>query len=77
MAQETMNALIHTEYIQLDQLLKYENIIPTGGQIRELLENQLITVNGILCTEKRKKIKPNDVVVIKDIATINVISEEA
>ena len=41
---------IHTEYIQIDQLLKYEGIIETGGQIKALIDDQIITINGQLCT---------------------------
>ena len=55
---------IHTDYIQLDQLLKYANILATGGQIKELLAEELITLNGTIVTEKRKKIYPNDMVSI-------------
>ena len=31
---------IHTDYIQLDQLLKYANILSTGGQIKEVLAEE-------------------------------------
>ena len=54
---------IHTDYIQLDQLLKYANILTTGGQIKELL------------AEERKKIYPNDVVSIEDEISITVVKE--
>lgn len=67
---------IHTEYIQLDQLLKLEGIIGTGGQIKKLLEAQAILVNHVRCQEKRKKIRPHDVVEVVDVATITVVSEE-
>ena len=30
----TETVAIHTEYIQLDQLLKYANLLSTGGQIK-------------------------------------------
>ena len=64
---------IHTDYIQLDQLLKYANILTTGGQIKELLAEELITLNGTIVTEKRKKIYPNDVVSIEDEISITVV----
>lgn len=73
MNQETVS--IHTEYIQLDQLLKYANILSTGGQVKLLLEEEKITLNGILITEKRKKIYPNDVVTIANEVTITVVKE--
>ena len=66
---------IHTDYIQLDQLLKYANILTTGGQIKELLAEELITLNGTIVTEKRKKIYPNDVVSIGDKISITVVKE--
>ena len=66
---------IHTDYIQLDQLLKYANILTTGGQIKELLAEELITLNGTIITEKRKKIYPNDVVSIGDEISITVVKE--
>ena len=73
MNQETVS--IHTEYIQLDQLLKYTNILATGGQVKVLLEEEKITLNGALVTEKRKKIYPNDVVTITNEVTITVVKE--
>ena len=66
---------IHTDYIQLDQLLKYANILTTGGQIKELLAEELIMLNGTIITEKRKKIYPNDVVSIGDEISITVVKE--
>ena len=66
---------IHTDYIQLDQLLKYANILSTGGPIKELLAEELITLNGTIVTEKRKKIYPNDVVSIRDEISITVVKE--
>ena len=66
---------IHTDYIKLDQLLKYANILSTGGQIKELLAEELITLNGTIVTEKRKKIYPNDVVSIGDKISITVVKE--
>ncbi len=53
MNQETVS--IHTEYIQLDQLLKYANVLSTGGQVKVLLEENKITLNDVVVTEKRKK----------------------
>ena len=73
MNQETVS--IHTEYIQLDQLLKYANILSTGGQVKLLLEEEKITLNVILITEKRKKIYPNDVVTIANEVTITIVKE--
>lgn len=57
---------IHTEYIQLDQLLKYANVLGTGGQIKVLLEEDMIRLDGQVVKEKRKKIYPSQRVTIGD-----------
>ena len=44
---------IHTESIQLDQLLKWAGIIESGGQVRPMLEEKLILVNGNIETGLR------------------------
>lgn len=67
---------ITTEYIQLDQLLKFANVISTGGQVKFLLSEQSIFVNNELCHEKRKKIRPGDVVQVADVGVFEVVSEE-
>lgn len=74
---EPIQVEIHTPYIKLDQLLKFEQIIRTGGQVKFLLDDQKITVNGEICHEKRKKIYPDDVVEIQGIGTLLVVQEEA
>ncbi|WP_251441705.1 RNA-binding S4 domain-containing protein [Veillonella intestinalis] len=74
---EPIQVEIHTPYIKLDQLLKFEQIIGTGGQVKFLLDDQKITVNGEICHEKRKKIYPDDIVEIQGIGTLLVIKEEA
>lgn len=64
---ETVN--ITTPMIQLDQFLKWASILQSGGEIRFLLDEKNIFVNGILCTAKRKKLYPGDKVEIKGIGT--------
>ena len=55
--------------IQLDQFLKWASILQSGGEIRFLLDEDKILVNGILCKAKRKKLYPGDTVEIKDVGT--------
>lgn len=52
------------EYITLVNLLKYENIISSGGEIKNLLENEMITYNGEVEFRKKKKCYPNDVILV-------------
>lgn len=60
---------ITTAMIQLDQFLKWASILQSGGEIRFLLDEEKIFVNGNLCTAKRKKLYPGDKVEIKGIGT--------
>jgi len=66
---------ITTPTINLDQFLKWAGIIETGGQIQGLLSEQLILVNGIIAVERRKKLRPGDIVEIKGLGAWKVIAE--
>ena len=50
-------AEISTEWIQLDQLIKWLGITETGGQARFLIDDGQVAVNGVIVRERRKKIK--------------------
>ena len=50
---------IHTENIQLDQLLKWAGIVESGGQVKLMLEDEIIKVNGNIETARRRR-KPQD-----------------
>lgn len=66
---------IRTEKIQLDQLLKREGIIETGGQVRFLLEDKMVYLNGVLVTEKRKQIRVGDVLKVIDVGEFTITQE--
>ena len=58
-----MNTLkIKTEYITLQQLLKIEDIISSGGEAKYFLANNEVYVNGELENRRGKKLYPNDIV---------------
>lgn len=52
---------IHTEYIQLDQALKKEGIISTGGEMAPFLEMHKVLLDGKRVHEKRKKLYPGNI----------------
>lgn len=66
---------IETDVIQLDQLLKWAGIIESGGQIKFLLEEKRIKLNGIIETAKRRKIHAGDVIEIVDEGIWKVIKQ--
>lgn len=57
-------AAIRSEFIQLDQLIKWLGLTETGGQARWLVDEGNVTVNGQRVSERRKKIFPGDVVTV-------------
>lgn len=69
------NIEIKTNMIQLDQFLKWADVIESGGQIRPLLDEKRIFVNGVLCQAKRKQLHSGDIVEIKGIGTYKLIGE--
>ena len=53
---------IETEYIKLDQLLKFSGICAIGSEAKELIAEGKVKVNGEVCTMRGKKIRSGDVV---------------
>ncbi|QVK17895.1 RNA-binding S4 domain-containing protein [Mycoplasmatota bacterium] len=64
---------IHTEYITLGQLLKFENILESGGLVKDFLNQVLITVNNEPEKRRGKKLYHGDIVKIKDLGTYEII----
>lgn len=55
---------IQTEFIRLDALLKLASAVDTGGQAKWIIQNGEVLVNGEVCTQRGKKIRPGDTVLI-------------
>ncbi|PHV70626.1 hypothetical protein CS063_10005 [Sporanaerobium hydrogeniformans] len=51
---------INTEFIKLDQLMKFANLVQSGGEAKGLIAQELVLVNGEICTQRGKKIRPGD-----------------
>lgn len=51
---------IKTEYIKLDQLLKFSGIAETGGEGKDMVLAGIVSVNGEVCTMRGKKVRPGD-----------------
>lgn len=59
---ETSKVTIRTEFIKLDQLLKFAGLVDTGGFAKELVQQGKVKVNGEVCTMRGKKIRSGDVI---------------
>lgn len=66
---------VNTETIQLDQFLKWAGVLESGGQVKLMIENEMILVNGIVETARRKKLHDGDVVEIKEMGSWQVVSK--
>ena len=51
---------ISTEYIKLQDAMKYANIVYSGGEAKQLILDGAVTVNGEVCTMRGKKLRPGD-----------------
>lgn len=56
---------IHTEYIKLDDLLKFAGILGTGGMAKAVIQDGLVNVNGEVCTMRGKKLRGGETVEFK------------
>ena len=57
---------IQAEPIELCQLLKFAGLASSGGEAKQVINDGLVTVNGAIETQKRKKIVSGDVVIYAD-----------
>lgn len=53
---------INTEFIKLSQMMKMANIVQSGGETKQLITMGLVLVNGEICTQRGKKLYPDDTV---------------
>jgi len=53
---------ITTEFIKLQDLLKFADMVSTGGEAKIMILDEEVQVNGEVCTMRGKKIRPGDVV---------------
>jgi len=51
---------ITTEFIKLQDAMKYANIVYSGGEAKQLILDEQVLVNGEVCTMRGKKLRPGD-----------------
>ena len=62
---EKLDIKITTEYIKLDQLLKFSGLADTGADAKDMILDEIVSVNGEVCTMRGKKIREGDIVCVK------------
>ncbi len=51
---------ITTEYIKLQDALKFANVVYYGGEAKTVILEEQVKVNGEICTMRGKKLRPGD-----------------
>jgi len=60
------NIKIKTEYIKLNQLLKWCGVASTGGEADVIISDGKVSFNGEIEFRRGKKVRPGDVVNVND-----------
>ena len=50
--------MIHTEFIKLQDAMKYANLVYSGGEAKQLILDGMVKVNGEVCLMRGKKLYP-------------------
>ena len=61
---ESRQIKIHTEFIKLQDLLKFAGAVETGGDAKLIIQEGRGAVNGEPCLMRGKKLRPGDRAVI-------------
>ena len=51
---------ISTEFIKLQDALKYANLVYSGGEAKTLIQEGQVKVNGEVCTMRGRKLRNGD-----------------
>lgn len=57
---------ITTEFIKLQDLMKLANLVGTGGEAKILILDGQVSVNGEVCLQRGRKIRPGDIVTFQN-----------
>ena len=63
---------IDTEFIKLDALLKFANLVASVGEAKIRIAGGEVQVNGETCTQRGKKLRPGDTVTL-DGETVSIV----
>ena len=56
----SVHVAIQTEYIKLQDAMKFANIVYSGGEAKTLIQEGQVLVNGEVCTMRGKKLVGGD-----------------
>ena len=53
--------VIYSDFIKLQDAMKFASLVATGGEAKQLILEEMVKVNGEVCTMRGKKLYPDDV----------------
>ncbi len=56
----SVSVAITTEFIKLQDAMKFANIVYSGGEAKALIQDGEVLVNGEVCTMRGKKLREGD-----------------
>lgn len=65
MTEDTFTLRPDDEFIELIKLLKLKTIAQTGGHAKMIVDDGLVKFNGVVESQKRKKLRPGDVIEVE------------
>ena len=51
---------ITTEFIKLQDAMKFANLVESGGEAKVCIQEGDVSVNGEVCTQRGRKLRPGD-----------------
>jgi len=64
---------IETDFIKLDQLIKFAGVVQTGGESKLMIKEGMVKVNGNIEFRRGKKIVKGDKIEIENIESFIVV----
>ncbi len=58
--ENAVSVAITTEFIKLQDALKFANVVYSGGEAKNLIQEGYVSVNGEVCQMRGKKLRPGD-----------------
>ena len=74
METKTEQIRINTEFIKLQQLLKFSGISETGSEAKAMILDGIVDFNGEMCTMRGKKVRSGDRITVHG-ADIDIVLE--
>jgi ribosome-associated protein len=64
---------IKTEYIKLDQFMKWAGIVGSGSDAKLIITSGDVKVNGQVAMERGKKLHKGDIIDVGDLGTFEIV----